>query len=85
MTIEEEIRKETARIARLKVERDKGYAIAAVRLLVQAIELVEHMDPDPGLTEVAGLLCMASDTLCKWEPIPHVPVRRGIPHTEGPF
>lgn len=67
-TVEEEIRKEAARIARLKAERDKGFATKASALMRQAIGFIEQMEPHPTLTEAVEHVATGASLLSEWEP-----------------
>jgi hypothetical protein len=63
-----EIKKQVSRVARLKIERDKSFAVKASSLMREAMAIVEKMDPDPTLSKAAGLMADASDALGKWIP-----------------
>lgn len=67
-TVEEEIQKEQARIVRLKDRRNQAIAIEASVLLRKAIEFVEQMDLDPGLTKAIEHLATGAEMLAAWEP-----------------
>jgi hypothetical protein len=62
------LRKEEARVARLRVERDKSFAVKASGLVREAMAIVEQIETGQGIDGAAQALAEAAALLSNWEP-----------------